>query len=72
MEKVISEYVALRAYETSEMNLERRRVFFLILNRTGNIDEAITFANINVNIKYLHCKYKPDLIVKLNSHLSYY
>lgn len=70
MEAAVAEYVALRAYETNEMNLERRRVFFLVLNRTGHIDEAITLANINVNIKYLHCRYKQDLVDKLNRHLA--
>jgi hypothetical protein len=70
MEQAIAEYVSLRHYETTEMNLERRRVFFLILNRTGNMDEAITFANININMKYLRCKYKFELTEKLKEYLT--
>jgi hypothetical protein len=45
-------------------------VFFLVLNRTGRLEEAIIIANINVNIKYLHCKYKPELVGRLNAYLA--
>jgi hypothetical protein len=66
----IEEYVAMRAYETREMNLERRRIFFLILGRTANIDEAITYANVNVNMKYLKCKYRPEITDRLQKYMQ--
>ncbi len=66
----IDQYVAMRAYETREMNLERRRIFFLILGKTGNVDEAITYANVNVNMKYLKCKYRPEITARLQQYMQ--
>jgi hypothetical protein len=57
MDEIISEYLKLKAHETDEINIERRKIFYLIYRKTNNVDEAITYANINVNIKYLKCKY---------------
>lgn len=71
MEQAISEYIAMRAYETSEMNLERRRIFFLVLNITGNMNEATTYANVNINMKYLKCKYRPEVMKKLETYLAF-
>jgi hypothetical protein len=34
------------------------------------MDEAITFANININMKYLRCKYKFELTEKLKEYLT--
>ena len=42
------------------MNLERRKVFFLVLRETNNVEKAIVLANIHVNIKYLQCTYSEE------------
>ena len=69
-QSLIDEYVRLRPEETTEMNLERRRVFFLVLKQSGNVDEATTMANININIKYLKCTYPPHLTEQLSRYTS--
>ena len=66
----IEEYVRMRPYETKEMNLERRRVFFLVLGKTDSIEQAITFANIHNNTKYLNCQYPETLTNRLHSFFS--
>jgi hypothetical protein len=51
----------MRPYETAEMNKERRKVFFIVLGITKDIDQAVMFSNININMKYLKCKYPLEL-----------
>lgn len=55
----IRDFLSMRAYETKEMNLERRKTFFIVYNKTGNFEEAMALSNISVNMKYLGCKYNP-------------
>ena len=61
----------MRPYETAEMNSERRKVFFIVYRQTQNIDQAILFANIRVNMKYLKCKYHTDLTSQLEQFLEH-
>ena len=70
-EEDVEEYVRLRPYETQEMNLERRRVFFLVLNKSGSMEEATSMANININIKYLKCTYPPVLTQQLQEYMRH-
>ena len=53
------------------MNLERRRVFFLVLNKSGSMEEATSMANININIKYLKCTYPPVLTQQLQEYMRH-
>jgi hypothetical protein len=44
-------------------------VFYVVLAKSGNIDEAITYANIHNNIMYLGCKYPEELTQKLLDYM---
>ena len=55
----------MRPYETAEMNNERRKVFYIVYRLTNSVDQGIMFGNIHVNMKYLKCKYHPELTSQL-------
>ena len=61
----MKEYTRMLPYETTTMNLERKKVFHLVMHETADIEKAIVLANIHNNIKYLGCTYPAELTDEL-------
>jgi hypothetical protein len=52
------------------MNADRRRVFFLVLRATNDLNRAIVLANIHNNMKYLRCQYPAGLTQQLEEFMN--
>ena len=66
----IDKFVVRQPYETASMIADRRRVFFLVLRATNDINRAIVLANIHNNMKYLKCKYPAGLTQQLDEFMN--
>ena len=59
--------------ETRDINLQRRRIFFKVLVESGqDIEEAIKYSNLGVNIKYMKCEYPAEVMAKYNKYMSHW
>lgn len=63
-------HLVQKPYETREQNLERRRIFLRVYSRERNVQDAIKFSNIGVNIKYMKCVYPQEVMARYNQLMS--
>ena len=66
----VDRFIAKQPYETASMNADRRRVFFLVLRATNDLNRAIVLANIHNNMKYLRCQYPAGLTQQLEEFMN--
>lgn len=65
------EYLSQKPYETKQMNLERRRIFFKVLQASRDQAEAVKYSNLGVNIKYMKCSYPDEVMKTYQKYLSH-
>ena len=63
-ERIIERNLAKKPHETLEMTKVRRRTFFIIYNKTKNINLALKHAEISVNRKFLKTIYPEYVMVE--------